>query len=263
MNINKPKNMREYEIWLKNMCGGNGLFLLGRTGYYDVADIIKKSFKESDLWYQLINNLNEYNYEYLKESSGYTLLMYPYEPDLLIKTYDRFLRKTFRKNVLENKNWPKEPESGWILPNNWFSKINDVVRTTIVVKYIDGVEFIKNKIDFLCTKNNVKYTYSLKAKEEGYYAGHLHVLEQIEIPDPKKSWSTTIVDVLIEIKITTQIKEVLQKLIHGHYEKKREESNKKNDMVWQWDYGGPEFSVNYLGHILHYIEGVIINVREK
>jgi hypothetical protein len=263
MIIDKPKNIREYKIWLKNICRSNGLFLLGRTDYNVVAAIIKKSFEESELWSQLTKNLNEYNDEYLKNNSGYSLLMYPREPELLIKPYDSFLLKTFRKNILENKNWPKTPKNGWILPNNWFSKINDIVRTMFVVKYIDGVEFIKNKIDYLCKKNNRKYIYSLKAKEEGYYAGHLHISEKIEIP--KMPWGTKKVDVTIEIKITTQLKEVIQKLLHKYYENERIKIkiNQKNGIAWQWDYRSNEFNVNYLGHIIHYIEGIIINAREK
>ncbi|HUS51130.1 MAG TPA: hypothetical protein VMZ91_13260 [Candidatus Paceibacterota bacterium] len=263
MITNKPKNMREYEIWFKSICKSKDLFLLERTDYNDVAAIIKKDFEESKLWSQLIKNLGEYNDEYLKRNSGYGLLMYPREPELLIKPYGSFLLKTFRENVLENESWPKAPKNGWILPNNWFSKINDIVRTMFVVKYIDGVEFIKNKIDYLCKENNRKYIYSLKAKEEGYYAGHLHITEEIEIPEIP--WGTKKVDVSIEIKITTQLKEVIQKLIHGYYEKKREEIkiNKKNGVPWQWDYRSNEFNVNYLGHIIHYIEGVIINIREK
>lgn len=38
---------------------------------------------------------------------------------------------------------------------------------------------------------------------------------------------------------------------------------KKKDVKWQSDYRSNEFNVNYLGHIIHYIEGVIINVRDK
>ena len=34
-------------------------------------------------------------------------------------------------------------------------------------------------------------------------------------------------------------------------------------MKWQWDYKSDEFSANYLGHILHYVEGMIVEIREK
>ena len=260
--------MDEYKIWLEDKCNKKNLTWPEKTQYNLTAIQIKNCFKESELWTQLIKNLNEYNDEYSKRNLGYSLLMpMPqgkiYEPELLMKPYESFLLKTFRKNILENENWPNEPKDGWILPNNWYSKINDIVRTMFIVKYINGVEFIKNKIDSLCKENNRKYSFSLEAKEEGYYAGHLHISERVEIP--KIPWGTEEVNVSIEIKITTQLKEVIQKLLHRYYEKKRKESRmiKKKNVKWQWDYRSNEFNVNYLGHIIHYIEGVIINVREK
>ena len=268
MTTKEPKSINEYKIWLKNICGTKNLVLLDESDYIFKASKIKNCFERSDLWTQLIKNLNSYNDEYSVNNFGYKLLMpVPqnkiYKPGLIIKPYESFLPKTFRKNVLENKSWPNEPKDGWILPNNWYSRIDDVVRTTFFVKYINGVEFLKNKIDSLCKTNNKKYDFSLKAKEEGYYAAHLYITERVEIP--KMPWGTETVSVQIEIKITTQIKEVIQKLLHGYYEKKRMEAKmiKKKDVKWQWDYRSNEFNVNYLGHIIHYIEGVIINVRDK
>lgn len=35
------------------------------------------------------------------------------------------------------------------------------------------------------------------------------------------------------------------------------------DIKWQWDYESDEFIPNYLGHILHYIEGMIMEVRKR
>ena len=36
-----------------------------------------------------------------------------------------------------------------------------------------------------------------------------------------------------------------------------------DDMKWQWDYKSDEFTANYLGHILHYVEGRIVELRDK
>ena len=49
---------------------------------------------------------------------------------------------------------------------------------------------------------------------------------------------------------------------YGNYEKKRI-MDKKPKFKWQWDYTSDEFAANYLGHILHYVEGMIIDIREK
>jgi hypothetical protein len=52
--------------------------------------------------------------------------------------------------MLNNENWPKEPLDGWINPANQFWRINDILRTRFVVKYIDGVGFLANKIESHC-----------------------------------------------------------------------------------------------------------------
>ncbi len=69
------------------------------------------------------------------------------------------------------------------------------------------------------------------------------------------------VNVPVEIQITTQLPEVIRKLMHKYYEEKRSKLN--TNTKWQWDYKSNEFSLNYLGHILHYIEGMIMEIREK
>jgi hypothetical protein len=58
------------------------------------------------------------------------------------------------------------------------------------------------------------------------------------------------------------LQEVLRKLLHKYYEEKRKRE-KREDISWQWDYKSEEFAVNYLGHILHYIEGLILEVRDR
>ena len=35
------------------------------------------------------------------------------------------------------------------------------------------------------------------------------------------------------------------------------------DLVWQWDYTNDRFNTNYLGHIVHYVEGMIVQLRDK
>ncbi|KKK63816.1 hypothetical protein LCGC14_2990500, partial [marine sediment metagenome] len=48
----------------------------------------------------------------------------------------------------------------------------------------------------------------------------------------------------------------------GCYDQRRAERPTSN-VKWQWDYRSDEFAANYLGHILHYVEGMIIDVRDK
>ena len=258
MEIKKPEDIGDYKSWLKKE--HNVEISAKAESYYDeVANKIKVQFENSLFWINLSKKLREFDEEYLVNRQ-YLLLTSGDMPELELKSFNSFLLKTFRKNILENKNWPKEPEGGWILPNDWFSKIDDIVRTLFVVKYLDGVEFFIDKIQSLCTAQDLKCNFHFEAKEEGYYAAHMYVGQEITIPsitlDPDKRI------ICVELQITTQLQDVIRKLLHLFYDKRRK-AIKEENIKWQWDWQSDEFAVNYLGHILHYVEGMIMEIRAK
>ena len=116
------------------------------------------------------------------------------------------------------------------------------------------------KIRSLCEKNEKDFGCTFEAREVGYYAVHLYTKEEFEIP--RIDWDTMKVETSIEIQLTTQLQEVIRKLLHKYYEEKRL-SPVQSERMWQWDYRSDEFATNYLGHILHYIEGMIMEIRKK
>lgn len=89
---------------------------------------------------------------------------------------------------------------------------------------------------------------------------HSYIKQTFEIP--KATWDTEIVEIPVEIRATTQLQDAIRKLLHTYYEDRRKRVQKE-DKKWQWDYGSDEFAANYLGHILHYVEGMIVEIREK
>jgi len=116
------------------------------------------------------------------------------------------------------------------------------------------------KIGLLCEQHSMPCEVSFEAREEGYYACHVYTKQEFEIP--AVDWDTERVEAYIEIQITTQLQEVIRRLLHKYYEKRRM-GVRDEDMKWQWDYEGDEFVANYLGHILHYVEGMIMEVRKR
>ena len=180
-------------------------------------------------------------------------------PQIDIKGWERFLDKTFRRNVQDNQRWPGEPDGGWLIPPDWFSSVNDVVRTLFVVKYLDGVDYLGSKIEEAARECGLLCESTLENTELGYYAGHIVVSMQLQVP--QETWTFETQTILFEIQVTTQMQEVIRKLLHPHYEahQLREPSRRG----WQWRYGDPEFATNYLGHIIHYLEGQIMKVREE
>ena len=110
------------------------------------------------------------------------------------------------------------------MPDNWFHKINDIIRTLIEVRYLDGVEFLLENIKTNCKAQKIPFKAFLEAREEGYYAAHLYVKRKFEIP--KVTWDTEFIELNIEIQITTQLQEVIRKLLHSYYEDRRKKSKK-------------------------------------
>lgn len=100
----------------------------------------------------------------------------------------------------------------------------------------------------------------MEAREEGYYAAHLGVKQELTLIDERYTPTSHLVNV--EIQITTELQSLIKDLLHRYYEANRIKHNVQNSK-WQWDYLCDEFNSNYLGHIVHYVEGKIVELRDK
>jgi len=257
--MRKPNTLDMYISWLKRKHHVD--VNIWEDSYYNqVTEKVKKDFENSAFWKQLVGNLPTYEVEYQKDNKYPFFYSFDEQGKLKIKDFKNFLEKTWRKNVLDNNSWPEEPSNGWILSDNWLSRIDDVIRTLFTVKYLDGVKIMTEKIHALCAEHTMSCDVSFEAKEEGYYAAHVNVRRDFEIPRIK--FGTEEVNMSIEIQVTTQVQEVIRKLLHTYYEKKRTMERKVPEN-WQWNTKCEEFSVNYLGHILHYVEGLIVEIKDK
>ena len=258
MPVDKPENIKEYKDWLK---AEHQVEITSRiqTYYERVTEKMLKDVENSAFWIELREHLSDVKGKYLL-STGYGLFVEKNIPQLKVKPFDSFLLKTFRRNVLENVNWPEEPEGGYLLPDNWFVRIKDIVRTVFVVKYLDGVAFLIESLKGETVLHGMPFDADYEAREEGYYAAHVYTKHTCEIP--KENWDSKMIPVTIELQITTQLQEVIRKLLHKYYEERRKQTQEA-EVKWQWEYRSDEFAANYLGHILHYVEGMIMDVREK
>ena len=254
----KPKDIEEYRKWLYNKHGVDSIDAL-KSYYHTVTSKMKVDFELSEFWTSLPEYLMEADSIYLMKTK-YPLITGQAVPKLYVKSFESFFLKTYRKNILTNSHWPNPPQEGWMLPDNWFERVNDILRTIVVVKYFDGVKFLCDQVCGLCQKVPLTSHIDFEAKEEGYYAAHLYIKPEFEIP--AVNWDTRKIKVYIEIQITTQLQEVIRQLLHTYYEDRRVNSQ-NNSNKWQWDYKSDEFVANYLGHILHYVEGMIMEIRDK
>lgn len=215
-----------------------------------------KAFQESQVWTAILTTLREANSAYQIANKSH--LITSSNPPLLVKSYTSFLNKNFRHNVTNNDNWPSPPNDGWWLPPDWIGTLNDIVRTTVVVSYVDGIQFLRDRLAQAIADAGGHSCFDLNAKPDGYYAGHLLVTFPAQIPDLQ--FGRIEVPFTVEIQITTHVKEAIKSILHPIYEKARIEGANKN---WQWDFSCDEFIANNLGHIVHYVEGMIVRVREE
>jgi hypothetical protein len=254
----KPVDIAAYKAWLATAHGVD-ISDETRAYYRSVTDRVKIDLEQLAAWQRLARAMSEFGDEYLLQT---TFPLFTAEPalPLFLKPFDSFLLKTYRRNVVENGRWPDSPDGGWLLPTNWFGAINDLIRTYVVVKYLDGVKFLTSKIVDFGTKRKLAPRVDFEAREEGYYAAHVYLTRRFEIP--KQNWDTEKVRISVEIQVTSQLQDVLTRLTHPYYEVRRARLQAPQEK-WQWLYDSEEFVPNYLGHILHYVEGMIMEVRER
>jgi hypothetical protein len=229
-----------------------------RMRYDTVAAKAKVDIQESAFWKGVCAGFAEFDDEYTQGTS-YKLYAQPPDRELQRKPWASFLLKTYRRNILHNTNWPEAPDDGWVEPGNWFARVNDVIRATFVVKYLDGVEFLVNRLETEANNLGLPFSCDFEAKDEGYYAAHTYV--QIDVDAPTQRFGTEILPIRLELQVTTQLQEVIRRLTHAQYEVRRVRD--RPAMPWQWDFRDESFVPNYLGHILHYLEGMIMEVRER
>ncbi len=262
MTVQKPTYGQAYARWLKDTLGIT--IPSNYPDYYEsVTTRLRSQFQSSSFWVDFCTALREYNDEY-KVQYGLRLINV-LDPPLQTKSFDSFLLKTYRKNITDNRNWDNPPDNGWLTPENWFSRINDTVRTLVIVRYLDGVTFVTRKFKTFCEQHSTRHNAIFEARtDEGYYASHLYSTHEFELPLPERD--TKLVHVEVEIHVTTQLQDVLRDLMHRYYEERRVSSKRETSQrtaEWHWDHTSDEFAANYLGNMLHFIEGKILDVRDR
>ena len=253
-----PSTIDEYKRWLREEYDVK-VDRITESYFDSIALKVHQDFTNSRFWTEAKSGISSLAQEYHTDT-GYNLLAGEEEPALKMKPFESFLEKTFRSNVVNNKKWPEEPEGGWLFPDTWFSKINDLVRTTYVVKYLDGVKHLGAWLKKIGDGFDLESKLDFEAKDDGYYAAHFYIYFPCEVP--QQDWDTKREIFSIEIQITTQIQDVIKNLLHKYYAERRAKAP-TSGLKWQWRYGTDEFAANYLGHILHYMEGMIMDVRER
>jgi ppGpp synthetase/RelA/SpoT-type nucleotidyltranferase len=254
----RPDFGTPYETWLAEQHGVTNLSA-HRNHYQIVSKEASESFTTSNFWKNVLLALPNIDATYLI-AHKYPLIV-DFNPAILIKSWDSFFVKTYRRNILTNILFPEAPDGGWYLPSNWYVRIHDIVRTTIIVKYLDGVPLVIDALKSIADAETLISEHDLEARVDGYYGAHFNC--QKECDSYTLELSNTVELFTLEVQITTQIKDVIRTLLHKYYEMSRMIDTRPSIEKIAWNYKDEEFIATYLGHILHYVEGMIIEVRDR
>ncbi len=257
--MKKPKDISEYKEWVKDNLGTDfndeSSLNLYETNINSALSAIEEHIFFTNLSDKLLDWSNSY-----ENTTGSILLMSQERLKLIQKSYESAINKSFRVNILQNKNFPKPPEKGWVVHKNLYTYFNDVIRGTIVCRFIDAPTFLTNELSNYARTLKLDTRYYSQEREEGYYAYHFYVFIPVKLLD--ESFRRVDSKIEVEIQITTQLQELLKSLTHKLYEVDRL-ATKKFDSKWKWEYKTNRFKVSYLSHTLHLLESVIVESRNS
>ena len=254
----RPSNEVEYIEWCKSQLGYDYNDKRIQQFYLTNAGQARNSVERSDFFGHLGEYIKDCEEEYFQKTKAH-LLMSSFPPDILQKNYSSVVNKTFRLNVVWNRKFPEPPPSfGWIIPTNIFFILDDIIRTTLICKFIDGPKFLAEKLEGYSDSLGLKSSYQSREIDVGYYAYHFNVIIPLELSD--LNWEPMPVDLHFEIQLSTQLQEVLYQITHQFYASTRDKIVEDRS-AWKWDIESNRFKAGYVSHTLHLLEAIILQLR--
>jgi hypothetical protein len=107
-------DFREYAAWLAKH-GVTNLEAL-KNHYEVLTRELATEFESSAFWRTALQELKNVDAEY-QIKHKYPLIS-DFTPMVFCKPWDSFLKKSYRKNIAANPNFPNSPDGGWYLPPN-------------------------------------------------------------------------------------------------------------------------------------------------
>jgi ppGpp synthetase/RelA/SpoT-type nucleotidyltranferase len=254
----KPQTIEEYKLWMKSTLG-HDYGAKDSNRYLSNTTTIKTALSQHEFITDLEKELPNWAREYRQENRSDLFMALP-DLTLQTKPYNSAIDKSFRINVLWNEQFPEPPKRGWITPVNVYSRLNDLIRTRFVCKFIDGPKFVTRRLEGFCKARAQQCRAYTQGRDEGYYAHHFYATFQLPILD--SGWEFLTEAIRLEIQVTTQLQEILGNLTHPYFEKSRIDP-RGPDEAWKWETKSNRFRSAYMCHALHLLEAVIVDLREK
>lgn len=176
------------------------------------------------------------------------------------KPFKSAIEKLYRNNIFYNRNYPNPPREGAIEIVHLYQRIDDLVRTRLVCKYMDGPRYVCDALSRHCTAHGIRSKFREISTDAGYYAWHFYFQVPIVISLLGRVENT---NMWIEIQLSTQLADVIGTLTHGLYEARRAGRAASERQYWKWDAASQMFRAAYIGHGLHLLEGIIQAYKDE
>lgn len=253
----KPKTLEEYLEWANVTLESQFRNDSFKNMYKANMAAITTAVREHDFFQKFNDMSGKWCEEYI-EKNGCELYTSDPSPELYTKPLKSSLDKSFRVNILWNRNFPEQPKHGWVTASNLVASFNDIIRGCLVCKYVDGPSFVTDKLSEYATDLGLSSRFYSQERDDGYYAYHFYV--KIPVLLLNIDFTAYQTDIEVEIQVTTQLQEVLRSITHKFYENERM-SDSRDAGKWKWDFESGKFKVGYLSHTLHLLESIILESR--
>lgn len=182
------------------------------------------------------------------------------ELQFLVKPFDSVVEKIYRRTILYNRQYPSPPRGDNLGINNFYTEIDDLIRTKIICRYMDGPQYICRHIKDKFDDMGIVCNYRDLSTEAGYYAWHFYFKMPVDIIINKVIEE---ISVWVEIQFATQLSDVISMLTHDIYKNRRSNVEGVANKTWKWEPTSREFRSAYLGHGLHLLEGVVQSLKDE
>lgn len=257
--MKKPETIPQYLDWAAEHLASDFKDPKSKRVYEVNLNISFNVISKHSFFSELQTQLENWDQEYLANTST-RLLMESSPPELVQKPYESAVDKSFRVNVLWNENFPEPPKKGWITADNLYFYFNDLVRCSIVCRFIDGPRYLTDLLMRFAEDHGLERRRYSQERDDGYYAYHYYVKFPLKLLN--SNWDEIESYIEVEIQVTTQLQDILRSLTHSFYKATRV-LPEKDSSKWKWDFKSNRFRVGYLSHTLHLLESIILESRDE
>lgn len=198
---------------------------------------------------QRSNWSNEFNHK-----TGGSLLAQDGVPPFCGKGHKRIQTKI---EQLTSGKEADEPKKFWPTGGPPVPRLDDLVRTRVECQFLDGVEFIGNKLENLAKQMGLQVKRERKGQVEGYFAQHLYFNHEVFY---RIGGGAEQVRIRCEVQVATALATRIWFESHGVYEEWRGREETKEE--WQWNPNDSRFIARQLGHMIHLADGLLVQLRD-